>query len=120
MASILGRFLSSQEMQTSKRKHKTTYTFVINSLKNIREKREQDTTGSQKSSCRLEDTLIRKMLDSSWAKDWMKLSHKQVQHFLDCAGPQILNYENARSCDDFDPLSVLWQFMLDLPVCIIY
>ena len=81
-------------------------TFVINSLKNIREKRKQDTTGSHRSSCRLEDTLIRKMLDFSWAKVRMKLSHKQVQHFLDSAGPQILNYENTRTGDDFDRLRI--------------
>ena len=81
-------------------------TFVINSLKNIREKREQDTTDSQRSFRKLEDTLICKMLDFSWAKVRMKLSHKQVQHFLDSAGPQILNYENARTGDDFDPLRI--------------
>lgn len=81
--------------------------FVINSLKNIRERREQNTTGSQRSSRRLKDALIRKMLDFSWAKVRMKLSHKQVQHFLDGAGPQISNYENACTGDDLvDPLRI--------------
>ncbi|KIJ97604.1 hypothetical protein K443DRAFT_68806, partial [Laccaria amethystina LaAM-08-1] len=81
-------------------------TFIINSLKDIREKREQGVIGSRQGSRRLQDALICKMLEFSWAKVRTKLLHKQVGHFIDSAGPQILNYENARPGRDFDPLRI--------------